>query len=782
MLHHRRTHGELAVVKGLTENDKKGTPGSAADDGLGDGARTGLAYALAIILAPAAVAFRAGVGPELGDQPGSLLYLLPVMACAWLGGWGPGFAATAISVAGVAKYVMPELSPQLAAGRGYWVQLAALAMSGAVTSTVVARLVGSRRSLARDRERTREALSLTQAAFESTADGLLVVDLDGRASAFNRRFVAMWRLPEALAESRDNARMLEWVVGQLRDPEAFLQRVLELQANPDRESFDVLPFRDGRVFERYSRPQRIGERIVGRVWSFRDVTAQASAEAALRRSEEGLRRAQAVAHTGSWHVLPAGGRVEASAETLRIFGLASGTAITPRAFLALVHPADRRPAAHAWRAALRGETVDFEHRIVTGGATRWVRERAQARRDGDGALVEVTGTTQDVTERRLAEAAMLRSQKLESLGTLAGGIAHDFNNILYAIQGNARLAAGLLPAGHAAAEAIAEIERAGHRASVLVGRILAFSRPPRGERRPVDLRPVVQEAVQLVRATLPAMIEIRARLPEALPAVAIDPTDIHQVIVNLATNAAHAIGRAAGRIEIALEPGADGQVRLRVSDTGCGMDAALLERIYDPFFTTKPQGEGTGLGLSVVHGIVTRHGGTIAVESEPGRGTTFRVGLPSAGEPAAPPPAPEPRATPGRRVRVLYVDDEDAIVRLITRSLGRLGHEVTAFADPREALARYRADPSAFDVVVTDLAMPGLTGFELARAVREANPAAAVILTSGYVRAEDEDAARGLGIAQVLLKPSTVEALAQAVDRALAAGPAGAPAAGPGGA
>jgi PAS domain S-box-containing protein len=383
----------------------------------------------------------------------------------------------------------------------------------------------------------------------------------------------------------------------------------------------------------------------------------------------------------------------------------------------------------------------------------------------------------DVTQRIRSEEAQIRSQKMEALGTLSGGIAHDFNNILLAIHGNARLARNDLAADHPSALSIAEIEKAAQRATDLVRRILAFARPQQSQREPAQLAHVVQEALNLMRASLPAMIEIRARFAPDLPLVLADATQVHQVMMNLVTNAAHAIADQSGEIEVKIDPmTVSGEltdaardlrpgpyVCVSVSDMGCGMDLATLKRIFDPFFTTKPVGQGTGLGLSVAHGIMKAHEGGISVYSQPGKGTTFRLYFPVAQTQSTQPAAPAPPVRLGHGERILYIDDDEAIVFLTTRVLERLGYRVEGFTHPRDALEAFAARPHDFDVAVTDLSMPGMSGFDLAAALRKHRADLPILMTSGYVRAEDRDRARAQNLGEVILKPNTVDELGQAL-------------------
>jgi CheY-like chemotaxis protein len=371
---------------------------------------------------------------------------------------------------------------------------------------------------------------------------------------------------------------------------------------------------------------------------------------------------------------------------------------------------------------------------------------------------------------------------MEALGTLAGGIAHDFNNILGAIIGNVELARQDVGATHPAMQSLDEIRKASHRAKDLVQRILTFASQHQEPQSVIRLRPVVEEAVTFLRATLPAGVEVAATFDPDAPTVLADSTQIHQVLINLCTNAWQAMNGHAGRIDIRLDSitldaeaaRADANLqpghfaRLCVTDTGTGMDAATLERIFEPFFTTKPVGQGTGLGLSVVHGIVKAHDGAITVTSQPGEGTTFSLYFAAAEAPerrAAPEDVtPTLLPAPGGH-NVLYLDDEESLVFLVTRMLERLGYRVSGYTRAEEALAAVRADPGQFDLVVTDLNMPGMSGLDVARELARLRPDLPVVLASGYITEELRAQAPQAGVRQLIYKPSTVEELCAAVQR-----------------
>jgi PAS domain S-box-containing protein len=400
--------------------------------------------------------------------------------------------------------------------------------------------------------------------------------------------------------------------------------------------------------------------------------------------------------------------------------------------------------------------------------------------DIQGQQAGILEVNADLTELRRTQGLQMRSQKLESLGTLAGGIAHDFNNILLALVGHTRLALEDLSPDSAIRQNLSEISKATARATDLVRRILTFSRPQEEVRQRQPLQPVVEEALKLVRATLPASIEIETSFSHDMPAVALDSTQLHQIIVNLATNAYHAIGDRPGTITVRLSSRVisrtdrvsaadlpEGRyVCLSVSDTGTGMDRATLDRIFDPFFTTKPFGQGTGLGLSVVHGIVASHGGAVTVQSQPGEGTSFHLYFPAAEVGSLVPDfAPLPTLPPARgsQENILYVDDEEGLVMLGSLFLQRLGYQVAGHVDAAAALYDFQSRPNFFAAVVTDLSMPRMSGFDLASEILKLRPGIPILMTSGYVRPEDQKTAEALGIARIISKPSTIDVLGQAL-------------------
>jgi PAS domain S-box-containing protein len=408
----------------------------------------------------------------------------------------------------------------------------------------------------------------------------------------------------------------------------------------------------------------------------------------------------------------------------------------------------------------------------------WVLCTAFPVHAAEGPLLQTVVTFIDISERKRAEAERValeqqlrESQKMEAIGTLAGGIAHDFNNILAAILGNVGLAREDIAADHPLQAGLQQIQRAGLRARSLVQQILAFSRREPGALAVQPLRPVVEETLSLLRATLPAAVRLDTALPEETVPVRADATQLQQVLMNLATNAWHALPAGGGRIEIGFETQAEGNaVHLWVHDNGSGMDAAMVSRIFDPFFTTKPVGQGTGLGLSVVHGIVRAHQGTIQVESAPGQGSTFHIYLPSPEQPSdgdGAEPAHTDRAL-GRGQQVLLVDDDEVVVVMAERLLQRAGYRVSPCSSALEALDLLATQPGAFDAIVTDYNMPEMSGIELAQRVAALYPELPVILSSGLVSEELREQARRSGVRALLKKENSFEELAATVARVLA--------------
>ena len=393
----------------------------------------------------------------------------------------------------------------------------------------------------------------------------------------------------------------------------------------------------------------------------------------------------------------------------------------------------------------------------------------------------------EISERKRAEQEKLKlerdlhqAQKMEAIGTLAAGIAHDFNNILTAIIGFTEMSLSKLESGEPVRQDLERVLESGMRATDLVRQILSFSRQREQERKPVPTVSIVKEVLKLLRSSLPATIEIRQNI-EIRPEESIvdaDPTQLHQVLMNLCTNAGHAMRDNGGVLSVNLskvdvdahlvssypdlKPGP--HVKLMVGDTGHGMDDALMERIFDPYFTTKESGEGTGMGLTMTMTIIKSHGGTISVNSKPGQGTVFHVYLPrTEGDIVRRPEAAVPLPTGNERI--LFVDDEKTLVILGQQMLEVLGYHVTAETSSLEAMRIFRAQPDAFDLVITDMTMPGLTGRELAKELLAIRPDLPIIMCSGITEFLNEEDARKAGIREFFMKPYVISNLAKTIRK-----------------
>lgn len=512
-----------------------------------------------------------------------------------------------------------------------------------------------------------------------------------------------------------------------------------------------------------------------------DITERSRAQAALVESEEKFR--QLASHISEVFWLTDVERqrmiyVSPGYET--IWGRSCQSLYeSPRDWINAIHPEDRERVMKLALTDQSSEVFDVQYRVVRpDGSVRWIHDRAFPIRDGSGRIYRVAGLAADTTDRRQLEDVVRQAQKMEAVGTLAGGIAHDFNNILAAIVGYCELMRLELRPGQPALESVQQIRTACDRAKGLIQQILAFSRPEAYSRKVTSLQTITAESIGLLRATLPAGVELHRSVAEDTPPVLADANQIHQVLVNLCTNAWHAMEAEQGRIELDLRrvvltpqqaaqlPGLRSGVfaRLSVSDSGRGMEEEVMRRIFEPFFTTKPPGKGTGLGLSVVHGIMRNHDGAISVESRRGVGTTFHLYFPGVGslpDLSAPPRVTEPAT--GRGQRILYLDDEEVLVTLATRILTRLGYAVSGFTSATEAVEAFRGAPRSFDVVVTDMNMPGASGLQVADSLLKIRPDIPVVLSSGYLTDEIQLHAQRIGIRKVLYKPNTMVELGASI-------------------
>jgi signal transduction histidine kinase len=506
-------------------------------------------------------------------------------------------------------------------------------------------------------------------------------------------------------------------------------------------------------------------------------------EQALKESEAFLRRSQEIAHIGSWRFHFDSQELDWSQEVFRILGMEPGSRqVDYQLFRERIYPEDRE-AVDLFYSGGEGQADAGEivHRIrKVDGTLRTIREKKE-RAEGTGAGNDLVGTFHDITDALALEEKYFHAQKMEAIGTLAGGIAHDFNNILTSILGYADLARIALDENVPAQEDLAQVIIAATRAKDLVRQILDFSRKSEQDMQPVATHLIVREALRLLRASLPENVEIRQRVATRNTTVLCNPTRFHQVVMNLCTNAFQAMPQG-GRLEVRLEPVAvndalrsrypelleNTYLRLMVIDTGHGIHTEELGRVFDPYYSTKEAGQGTGLGLSVVHGIVSQLGGTVRVESEPERGSCFSVYLPLIDEDEG--IKAERIAGPLEAVgggNILYVDNEEAIAVLGKKILEPYGYDVTCCSSGIDALTLFSRDPSRFDLVITDYSMPQIMGTRLIGEIRRIRPEIPAILVSGLIDRNVLESGQTQTIDAILEKPLDREVLARTVQHIL---------------
>lgn len=624
----------------------------------------------------------------------------------------------------------------------------------------------ARRRVAEAREQ--QSYSLLHSAMNSTADGLLVVDLSRKMTWCNQRFFELWRIPVEMMQTRDDAALIAHVLDQLENPAEFQAKVNELYAHPESNGFDLVELKDGRTYERISTPQRLNGNIVGRVWSFHDITNRRLADNALLESEQRYERV--VANIQDALVLEdlAGHILFANERFLLLFGF-------KRAELAAVRITDY--VAKEFSARFK----DYSARLLRDEAVPEMFEYESARRDGSriwleiqvtkvhehGKLMGTQSLIRDITLRKLSEKEQYRSQRLQSIGTLAGGIAHDLNNAISPIM----MSLEILKADHPEdGETLGYIETSARRAADMVRQLLTFAKGAEGKRVSVQTNHLVNELASIMKSTFPKNISLAVNCERGIPPVLGDATQIHQVLLNLCVNARDAMPEG-GKLRIETQcknldeaytrtvpearPGK--HVLLRVSDTGSGIPPEILDRIFDPFFTTKAPDKGTGLGLSTVLGIVQAHGGFLRVHSDPGQGSNFEIFLPAeAGS------ADQAEMAAGisdvflaNGECILLVDDELAVRKVAETLLRRMNCTPLLAVDGNDGLIKLMAHGNAIKAVITDLQMPQMGGLKFIRALRQIMPDVPVIVASGHMDDTSLSDLELLGVTQRLDKPFT---------------------------
>ncbi|MET0262636.1 MAG: PAS domain S-box protein, partial [Rariglobus sp.] len=636
--------------------------------------------------------------------------------------------------------------------------------------------------LRQERKQSEAALAVSESRYrllvEQAADGIFMVDAAGNYSDVNVRGLEMlqYRREEFLKLHLGDLISIE-------DRTRLAAEVANLRRGKTRVSEFRIRRKDATWFDAEISARALPDgQLMGIV---RDLTERRRSEQALRESEERFRQLAENINEVFWMSDPMTG------ELLYIspaFEAIWGQPIVnvyerPAAWTDAIHAEDRERVVAAMSAQAGGGYHEIYRVVRPDGSLRWVRDQAFPIKDAKGKVYRIVGTAEDITEWRKLEEQFRQAQKLEAIGTLAGGIAHDFNNILGAIIGYVELTKAGLRGNSSSQQYLELVLQGANRAASLVRQILAFSRQQDHQRVAVQLRHVVAEPIKLLRATIPAMIEFDQFLANDLPIVHADPTQVHQIVMNLCTNAAHAMKDRPGKLTVRLDkflmdarqpevvgarlkPGL--YVRLTVTDTGSGMDRATVERIFEPFFTTKGPGEGTGLGLSVVHGIMQTHEGAITVQSQLGEGTTFHLFFPAEGAVVSDRAPQENSEMPrGAGQRILFIDDEQPLAQLGKSILEELGYQATAVVNVADALERVRAEPDAFDLVITDLSMPGMVGTELAAHFLSIRPNLPIILTTGYAANMTAETVHKLGINELLLKPFSFRSLGVSVHRVL---------------
>ncbi len=545
-----------------------------------------------------------------------------------------------------------------------------------------------------------------------------------------------------------------------------------------RKTVETVPDKDGtpHIYEthKFKLPRHGAPPLLGGVAM--DVTERKRAEEALQKSEEWLKTILNTVQTGI---------IVIAAETRKILDV-------NRAAAKMIGMEKEQikglPCTRFFRPFQRGRnsadgfvrmSEHAESRLITadGGEIPVLKTENRTRINEVEYIIE---SFQDLTEKRQLEERLQQARKMESIGALAGGVAHDFNNILGIVLGNAELAMDDVPEWHPARHNLDAIRTASLRARDVIRQLLSFSRKTEQERRPVTLGSVVKEALKLLRSSIPTMVDIRHDIPAKTSAILADPAQIHQIIINLCTNAAHAMQENGGVLEVGvkhapldedgaalypdLKPG--NYVRLSVSDTGVGIPADIQARIFDPYFTTKEVGKGTGMGLAVVHGIVKNHGGAVSVYSEVGKGSVFRILFPAIEG------APEEKeqaeaAVASGSERILFVDDEPALLSMGKQILERLGYQVETEVDPLAAFEIFRANPHAFDLIITDMTMPGMTGDRLAVKIKALRGDIPVILCTGFSEKINRENAGEMGIDRYVEKPINRREIAGVIREAL---------------
>jgi PAS domain S-box-containing protein len=630
-------------------------------------------------------------------------------------------------------------------------------------------------------QRLENSLSLLHSTLESTADGILVVDSKGKISAFNQRFLTLWQIPNDILESRDDEKAIAIVLDQLLDPEAFLEKVTYLYGRPEEGSFDLIEFKDGKIFERYSLPQKIGDTIVGRVWSFSDVTDRKRYEEQLRDSDEKTRLLVEQSPVGI-AIFQDGNYCYANPELLTILGCESEDQVIGQPIIRFVAPGHQRLFIERCKRHLEGKSGRPSYQVEGIRRNGALLDMVLWPRKIDyGGQPAILAFVMDVTETKNLRNQLVRAQKMEAIGTLAGGIAHDFNNLLQVIIGYSELIAMNPALPDQFSRGVKSINNAAVNGADLVRRLLTFARKTESSAEPLNLNDKIKQIRELLDRTIPKMIQIELKLSKYPAEINADASQIDQIIMNLAVNAGHAMPEGGNlvietkavsldraycldHIEATIGP----YILLSVSDTGHGIDKKTMERIFEPFFTTKGPGIGTGLGLSMVYGIVKQHGGHITCYSEPGAGATFKIYFPAIDFEVKSEKATDSVVPQGGTETILLVDDDDSVRDVGTQMLVEYGYRVITASNGREALEIYSARRETISLVILDLFMPEMGGKECLRALLRMDPKVSVLVASGFTQNGQIAEALDSGARGFIGKPFDIPQLLEKIRKIIA--------------
>ncbi len=623
----------------------------------------------------------------------------------------------------------------------------------------------------RTKEELRSKTAILEAQLDASIDGILVVDLQRRKILQNQRCIDLWKIPPEIMAKGDVAQV-DFVMGRTKDPKQFVEKVVYLYEHPRESSRDEIELVDGMILDRYSAPVRDKEgEIYGRIWTFRDITEKRASRIALQKSEERFKILARATSDAIWDWDVTTGTVWRNDNYATLFGIGStDLGKEDSTWSSRIHLDDRDRVLASLQASLDGEAQTwFEeyrfHRLD--GSVMSVEDHAHIMRGTDGRAFRVVGGVSDVTRKNEVEAQQLRSQRFESIGTLAGGMAHDLNNVLTPVLVAVELLRTTIGSNRDQLTLVDTIESNTRRGADLVRQVLTYARGSSGERKSVNLKELFLGMESMIRETFPRKIRIAMNVPDGLWPVVGDPTQLHQVLINLAVNARDALP---GEGEISFSASnvvLDGEfasakgstealpfVVLTVADSGAGIPPDIRDRIFEPFFTTKDVGSGSGLGLSTVQGIVKSHGGTVRVSSKVGFGSTFEVRLPAAPGTRAERPQPAtPGLSLGRGELVLVVDDEPSVSGIVALMLETYGYRVLTASDGARATALYAQHAHEIAVVITDMMMPIMDGHATIEAIKRINPAAKIIAVSGIAETGSPARAANAGAKDFLAKP-----------------------------